>query len=123
MPSDTAFFANELGKVYVGKSIIRGAVEPELTLENKFEPASSPKNSIDIGFGEGKTKIAVRLAVAYGINIQAEAPKIQERVKRSVEAITGLSVGEVTVNIERVFTKPEGKSLQVKSANREGEKP
>ncbi len=121
MASDSAFYTNELGRVTIGPPIIRQAIEPELSIKNKVEPASSPKNSIDISYTEGKVLIAVRVAVAYGVMIQAIAPKIQESVKRAVEALTGLGVGEVTVNVERIFapssTPP---TMHVKSSKKGG---
>jgi len=118
MATDVAYYTNELGRIYVGRSIIRQAVEPELNLEKKFEPASSPRGSVEIASeGEGdRVSLTVHLAVAYGVNIQNEAPKVQERIKRAVEAITGLKVEEVTVNIERIFQPGEKKQpLEVKT--------
>ena len=121
MSSDNAFYSNELGRVYIGRPIIRQAIEPELALQGKFQPASTAKNSIDIAFVEDKVTIAVRLAVAYGVNIQSEAPKVQDRIKRSVEAITGLGVREVTVNVERVFSPSEAQALKVKPSQEEAQ--
>jgi len=120
MVSDSAFYQNELGRVTIGPPIIRQAIEPELWVENKVEPASSAKSSIDISYAEGKVLIAVRLAVAYGVNIQAIAPKIQAQVKRAVETLTGLGVVDVTVNVERIFSPSESPSLQVKSSQKGG---
>jgi len=110
-----AFFTNEFGRVYIGRPIIRQAVEPELSIENKFQPSTTTKNPIDISFDQGSITASARLAVAYGVNIQTEAPKVQERIKRAVEILTGLSVSEVTVNIERVFAPSESHARPVKS--------
>lgn len=120
MAAGSAFYTNELGRVHIGRPLIVRAIEPELTLEKKVEPAASVKNSIDISYAEGKVLIAVRLAVAYGVNIQSIAPKVQERIKRSVETLTGLGVSEVTVNVERVFAPAEAPSLEVKPSRKKG---
>jgi len=116
MASDSAFFNNELGRVYISRAIIRQAVEPELWVEGKFKPAFNAKNSIDISFVEEEKKvdISVKVAVAYKLNIQNEAPKIQDKIRRAVEAITGLKVGNVSVNIEQIFGPSEKFPLKVK---------
>lgn len=119
----SAFYSNDLGRVHIGRPLIVQAIEPEMTLENKVEPAANVKNSVDISYAEGKVLIAVRLAVAYGVNIQSIAPKIQERIKRSVETLTGLGVSEVTVNVERIFSPTVSRSLQVKPSKKKGGDP
>lgn len=123
MVAGSAFYTNDLGRVYIGRPLIVQAIEPELNLEHKVEPAANVKNSVDISYAEGKVLIAVRLAVAYGVNIQSIAPKVQERIKRSVETLTGLKVNEVTVNVERIFSPADSPALQVKPSKAKGEKP
>ena len=123
MVTGSAFYTNDLGRVHIGRPLIVQAIEPEMTLENKVEPAANVKNSVDISYAEGKVLIAVRLAVAYGVNIQSIAPKIQERIKRSVETLTGLGVSEVTVNVERIFSPTNSPSLQVKPTKKKGGDP
>ena len=122
MATKMAYYTNEMGRVYVDDAIIRQAVEPELWVEGKFKPAFSPKNSIEISFAEElkKINISVKVAVAYKLNIQNEAPKIQEKIKRSVEAITGLKVGGIAVNIEQIYN-PSEKQPPVPKVSKEGE--
>jgi uncharacterized alkaline shock family protein YloU len=114
MASESPNYTTELGRVYIGWPIIRRAIEPELTFEAKFEPASSPKSCIDLDYVDGKVGIAVKLAVGYKVNIENEAPKLQQRIKRSVEAITGLSAGDIVLHIERVF-QPKDKQGKSKA--------
>jgi uncharacterized alkaline shock family protein YloU len=122
MAAEIAYFNNELGRVHVGRSIIRQAIEPELWVPGKFKPAFTAKNSIDIAFSEEEKRIdiSVKVAVAYKLSIQNEAPKIQERIRRSVEAITGLKVGDVTINIEHIFTPGEEKPVEKPKESKEG---
>lgn len=122
MATDIAYFNNELGRVHVGRSIIRQAIEPELWVPGKFKPAFTAKNSIDVAFVEEdkKVDISVKVAAAYKMSIQNEAPKIQERIRRSVEAITGLKVGDVTINIEHIFTPEEDKPAEKPKESKEG---
>ena len=119
MASETANFSTELGRVHISNSIIRQAVEPELALERKFQPGTNAKGSIDISFRDGKVLVGVRVAVAYGLAIQTEAPKLQSRIKRAVEAITGLKVGKVAVNVERVFNS-EGRESTSSALSKDG---
>lgn len=54
---------------------------------------------------EDKTKIDVNIIVEYGSRIPDVAFEIQNRVKKSVEEMTGLKVEEVNVHIQGVNTE------------------
>lgn len=57
---------------------------------------------------EGKeTKIDVNIIVEYGVRIPDVAFKIQNRVKKAVEAMTGLTVLNVNVHVQGVKTIEE----------------
>ncbi len=75
------------------------------------EVLSGKKNlskGIKVDVGEKETKIDVNIIVEYGTRIPDVAFEIQNRVKKAVEAMTGLKVLEVNVHVQGVSTeKPE----------------
>lgn len=75
------------------------------------EVLSGKKNlskGIKVDVGEKETKIDVNIIVEYGTRIPDVAFEIQNRVKKAVEAMTGLKVIEVNVHVQGVSTeKPE----------------
>ena len=78
------------------------------------EVLSGKKNlskGIKVDVGEKETKIDVNIIVEYGTRIPDVAFEIQNRVKKAVEAMTGLNVIEVNVHVQGVSTD---KSLEEK---------
>lgn len=76
------------------------------------EVLSGKKNlakGIKVEVGEKETKIDVNIIVEYGTRIPDVAFEIQNRVKKSVEAMTGLKVVEVNVHVQGVATDIETK--------------
>lgn len=74
------------------------------------EVLSGKKNlakGIKVEVGEKETKIDVNIIVEYGVRIPDVAFEIQNRVKKSVETMTGLSVVEVNVHVQGVSTQIE----------------
>ena len=81
------------------------------------EVLSGKKNlakGIKVEVGEKETKIDVNIIVEYGIRIPDVAFEIQSRVKKAVEAMTGLVVAEVTVHVQGVNTESKEESEQAK---------
>ena len=71
------------------------------------EVLSGKKNlskGIKVDVGEKETKIDVNIIVEYGTRIPDIAFEIQNRVKKAVEAMTGLKVLEVNVHVQGVST-------------------
>ncbi len=71
------------------------------------EVLSGKKNlakGIKVEVGEKETKIDVNIIVEYGVRIPDVAFEIQNRVKKSVETMTGLKVVEVNVHVQGVNT-------------------
>ena len=71
------------------------------------EVLSGKKNlskGIKVEVGEKETKIDVNIIVEYGVRIPDVAFEIQNRVKKSVETMTGLKVLEVNVHVQGVNT-------------------
>ena len=82
------------------------------------EVLSGKKNlskGIKVESGEKETKIDVNIIVEYGTRIPDVAFEIQNRVKKAVEAMTGLKVLEVNVHVQGVSTeKPEEEQTEQK---------
>lgn len=71
------------------------------------EVLSGKKNlskGIKVEVGEKETKIDVNIIVEYGTRIPDVAFEIQNKVKKAVEAMTGLKVLEVNVHVQGVST-------------------
>ena len=71
------------------------------------EVLSGKKNlakGIKVDIEENKAKIDVNIIVEYGSRIPDVAFEIQNRVKKSVESMTGLDVEEVNVHVQGVNT-------------------
>ena len=71
------------------------------------EVLSGKKNlakGIKVDIEENKAKIDVNIIVEYGSRIPDVAFEIQNRVKKSVESMTGLKVEEVNVHVQGVNT-------------------
>ena len=74
------------------------------------EVLSGKKNlskGIKVDAGEKDVKIDVNIIVEYGSRIPYVAFEIQNRVKKSVENMTGLKVSEVNVHVQGVKTERE----------------
>lgn len=74
------------------------------------EVLSGKKNlskGIKVDIGEKEAKIDVNIIVEYGVRIPDVAFEIQNRVKKAVEAMTGLKVSSVNVHVQGVKTSEE----------------
>ena len=90
------------------------------------EVLSGKKNlakGIKVDKEDEKVKIDVNIIVEYGSRIPDVAFEIQNRVKKSVESMTGLKVEEVNVHVQGVNTdsvkKDEEKPEQLEQNNDE----
>ena len=86
------------------------------------EVLSGKKNmakGIKVDKTENKAKIDVNIIVEYGSRIPDVAYEIQNRVKKSVESMTGFKVEEVNVHVQGVDTnvKKEEKVNKQEEAN------
>ena len=90
------------------------------------EVLSGKKNlakGIKVDIEEEKVKIDVNIIVEYGSRIPDVAFEIQNRVKKSVEGMTGFKVEEVNVHIQGVNTdivkeeKKEEKKTEEENSN------
>lgn len=64
---------------------------------------TSTGKSVRVTLGEDSAIIELNLAVEYGIKIQEVAGAVQENVKKTVEAMTGLKVEAVNINVQNIY--------------------
>lgn len=79
------------------------------------EVLSGKKNlakGIKVDSEDGKVKIDVNIIVEYGTRIPDIAFEIQNRVKKSIENMTGLKVAEVNVHVQGVSIESEKKTVE-----------
>lgn len=57
---------------------------------------------VKVDIGGKETSINMHVVVEYGVRIPEVAQKVQEKVKRAVEDMTGLKVREVNIHIQGV---------------------
>lgn len=64
---------------------------------------SSNGKSVKVTLEEDKAIIELNVAVEYGIKIPDVVSAVQENVKKTVEAMTGLKVDKVNVNVQNIY--------------------
>ena len=64
---------------------------------------SSNGKSVKVTLEEDKAIIELNVAVEYGMKIPEIVSAVQENVKKTVEAMTGLKVDKVNVNVQNIF--------------------
>ena len=99
--------SNDTIATYAGIAVseVNGVYGMAGTFAGITEAISGKKNfakGIKVDVEEQKVKIDVNIFVEYGARIPDVAFDIQTRVKKSVEAMTGLKVLEVNVNVQGV---------------------
>ena len=67
---------------------------------------------VKVEMGEKQALIDLYILVEYGCRIPEVAWEIQEKVKRSVELMTGLEVKEVNIHIQGVNIEKDNKKKQ-----------
>jgi uncharacterized alkaline shock family protein YloU len=112
--------AHEMDQVQIADDVI--AVIAEIaTLEvegmvstaptkNDFVQAISRKKGprgVKVEVGDGEVFIDIMATVKYGVKIQKVCLEVQEKVKNSVETMTGLQVASVSVHVVGVFFDKE----------------
>ena len=73
----------------------------------------NPVKGIKVEMGENnEVNIDLHVVVEYGARIPDVAWKIQERVKQSVESMTGLHVNEINIHVQGVSFEKESKKSE-----------
>ena len=86
-----------------------------------FSGKKNLSKGIKVDTDEKEVKIDVNIIVEYGARIPDVAFEIQNRVKKSVENMTGLKVAEVNVHVQGVKTEREEKDEKEENSNEENE--
>lgn len=78
----------------------------------KGKKANNGKD-VKVTLEENKAIIELNLAIEYGMKIPEVVNSVQENVKKTVEAMTGLIVDKVNVNVQNIFVpKQEQEALK-----------
>ena len=123
--TDGIQIANEVVAVIAGKAV--SEVAGVAGMAGGFaggisEVLSGKKNlakGIKVDVTEKTAKIDVNIIVEYGSRIPDVAFEIQNRVKKAVEGMTGLTVEEVNVHIQGVDTEGKKKEESTESKRNE----
>ena len=86
------------------------------------EVLSGKKNlskGIKVDADEKEVKIDVNIIVEYGSRIPDVAFEIQNRVKKSIENMTGLKVTEVNVHVQGVNIETEKRQIELETIEKE----
>lgn len=90
---------------------IQGVVEFQHGVGNNISNLlKSKKNfgkSVKVTLGENSATIDLNLSVQYGLKIQNVIEAVQENVKKTVEAITGLKVDAINVSVQSIYQVKE----------------
>ena len=71
----------------------------------------SSGKGIKVQIGEEETVIDLYLIVNYGVRVPDVAWEVQQNVKKSVETMTGLKVGQVNIHIQGIHIVKEQKEV------------
>ncbi|MEN8075634.1 Asp23/Gls24 family envelope stress response protein [Clostridioides difficile] len=75
---------------------------------------SSNGKSVKVTLEEDKAIIDLNVAVEYGMRIPDIVSAVQENVKKTVEAMTGLKVDKVNVNVQNIYVPKQEQQEAVK---------
>ena len=78
----------------------------------KGKKASSGKN-VKVTLEEDKAIIELNVAVEYGMKIPDVVSAAQENVKKTVEAMTGLKVDKVNVNVQNIYVPKQAQQEEL----------
>jgi uncharacterized alkaline shock family protein YloU len=56
-----------------------------------------------VNLEDGKVNVDLALTIDYGYSVPEVSLDVQERVKSSIESMTGIEVGEVNIRVEDVL--------------------
>lgn len=110
--TDSIKISNEAVATYAGIAVSEVAGVHSMAGGFSLGGKKNLTKGIKVEAGEKNTKIDVNIIVDYGVRIPEVAFEIQTRVKKSVEAMTGLKVLEVNVHIQGVHPRNEKEKVK-----------
>ncbi|MBQ6848325.1 MAG: Asp23/Gls24 family envelope stress response protein [Clostridia bacterium] len=78
------------------------ARDPKQKIFNKFSKEESIDTGIKVSGGTDGVKVELHIVVSYGMNINAIAASITEKVKYVVKEKTGITVDKVIVKVDGI---------------------
>lgn len=72
-------------------------------LSNLFKGKKGPAKATKVTLEEDKAVIDMNVAVEYGIKIMDVVAQVQDNVKKTVEAMTGLYVESVNIYVQSIY--------------------
>ncbi|MBE6048435.1 MAG: Asp23/Gls24 family envelope stress response protein [Clostridium sp.] len=86
---------------------IPGVIEFQHGVSNNitqiFKGKKTSGKSVKVTLEQERATIELDLSVEYGIKIMDVVAQVQENVKKTVEAMTGLVVENVNVNVQNIY--------------------
>lgn len=79
-------------------------------LSNIFKGKKNPTKTTKVTLDQDKAIIDMNVAVEYGIKIMDVVAEVQENVKKTVEAMTGLHVESVNVCVQNIYVPKKEES-------------
>lgn len=93
----------------IATSEITGVASTEAGMVGSIAHMVTGKKSntkgVKVAVGEKDASIDIAIAVEYGIKIPEIVSQVQDNVKKTVEAMTGLSVAAVNVYVQSIILK------------------
>ena len=71
--------------------------------------------SVKVVLEEDKATIELNVAVEYGVKIPEVIGTVQENVKKTVEAMTGLKVDTINVNVQNIYVPKKEQEKEVEA--------
>ena len=99
--------SSEVIAAIAGKAVseVQGVYGMAGGIAEVFKGKKSISKGIKVEVGEKETKIDVNIIVEYGVRIPDIAFEIQNRVKKAVETMTGLTVSAVNIHVQGINTE------------------
>ena len=99
--------SNDVVAAIAGKAVseVSGVYSMAGGIAEVLKGKKGSSKGIKVEVGEKETKIDVSIIVEYGVRIPDIAFEIQNRVKKAVETMTGLTVVAVNIHIQGINTE------------------
>ncbi|MGL4761522.1 MAG: Asp23/Gls24 family envelope stress response protein [Sarcina sp.] len=99
----------------IAASEIDGIVEVDTKgLAHKIKSKKNLGKSVKVNMDADAAVIEIAVAVKYGVNIPSVISEVQENVKRTVEAITGLNVKLVNIIVQNIIILKNEEENEIK---------
>ncbi|MGL4451497.1 MAG: Asp23/Gls24 family envelope stress response protein [Sarcina sp.] len=99
----------------IAASEIDGIVEVDTKgLTHKIKNRKHLAKSVKVNMDAEAAVIEIGLAVKYGVNIPSVVVEVQENIKKTVEAITGLNVKLVNVIVQNIVILKNEEENEIK---------